>query len=231
MTLLAVSVVLLLALPIDTSAVPSQNSPFHMKHAILIAPSKVVNEVCRHEAGHYVIGRCLGFKVDSISVEILDYAGAHNGESAVTLPEGTSSLDAVVQYAERRVQMLYAGAIAQAMKGSGIDDAEAVKIIEGPNAATDFAKARELLHIIRNIKYPEDTTDAQCQKHLTAINRGLWLQTMQLGTQEADVINGLGSRLASDVKVIRKKYTLQTDYINSLPAIIARYGKPTSVPI
>ena len=185
---------------------------------------RITQDIGRHEAGHYIIGRCLGFKMDYITIELLDFMGAHNGEASVILPQPIATLDTLLTYAENRVQMLYAGSLAEALGPSGINNIVASDILKNKGGKFDFDKIRELIHIIRNIKYPSDATDAESQAHLTAIDEDMLRRTAELVTAEAAIITGLGRRIASEVKEMRHKYTITTATISSLPAIIARFN-------
>lgn len=185
---------------------------------------RIIQDICRHEAGHYVIGRCLGFKLDYITIELLNVVGAHNGEAAVTLPQPIATLDTLRIYAENRVQMLYAGSLAQALGPSGINNKTAVDILKNQGGKSDYDKVRELVHIIRNIKYPSDSTDTEAQAHLTEIDGDLFCRATELVNAEAPTITGLGRRIASEIQEMRHKYTIAAATINNLPAIIARFN-------
>ncbi len=64
---------------------------------------------CKHEAGHYVAGRALGFVTKGIAMTIQNKNG-HSGGAEVELEPLIVSTDALIDYLERRVQVLYAGA-------------------------------------------------------------------------------------------------------------------------
>jgi hypothetical protein len=188
---------------------------------------QIIQEIGRHEAGHYIIGRCLGFKMNQITIQLLDPTGAHSGEASVTLPQPIATLDTLLKYAEFRVLMLYAGSLAQALSPSGINNETALDIVKNKGGKNDYDKARELVHIVRNIKYPNDATEAEAQAHLSQIDNELWCRATEIVGTEAEIIKGLGRRIASEVAEIGTKYTITANTIDNLPAIASRFaGSP-----
>ncbi len=103
-----------------------------------------------HEAGHYVVAKLLGFKTGSLKIEIKN--NSPKGGSALELVRGLSNVKDIVSYLENRVQVLFAGALAESLSNGKIDEDLANIILEN-SSQFDFAKARELIHLIRNIKY------------------------------------------------------------------------------
>ena len=188
------------------------------------ALKKTLVEVGKHEAGHYVIARCLGFPVGAISIQITNQSGAHDAGSEVILFQPLTDADAILRYAEKRVQILYAGALAQTLNNSATDHRAAVKYLHSLPGKSDYDKAREMIQLIRNIKYPADTGDPEVQVHLDEIDQSLWVSTNGLVVRETEVIERLAERIIFEVKFIGMKYTINSADINALPAINERFG-------
>jgi hypothetical protein len=189
------------------------------------ALKKTLVEVGKHEAGHYVIARCLGFKVGAISIQITNRSGAHEAGSEVTLFQPLTDADAILRYAEKRAKILYAGALAQTLQNSKTDHRAALKYLRSISGKSDYDKAREMVHLIRNIKYPTDMGDSEVQGHLDEIDQSLWVSTSDHVIRESDVIERLAERIILEVKFLGLKYTINSADINGLPAISARFSE------
>jgi hypothetical protein len=46
---------------------------------------QIIKDVCFHEAGHYVIGKRLGFQVLGVNIRIEDLFGAYSGGCTIKL--------------------------------------------------------------------------------------------------------------------------------------------------
>lgn len=185
---------------------------------------KTIKEVCRHEAGHYVVGRCLGFRTDFISIRLLDVHGGHGAEAAVTLPQPITTLETLLKYAEDRIQMLFAGSLAQNPAYLHCDNANAADILQNKGGKSDFDKAVELIHVIRNIRYATDVTDSEAQDHIKLINRDLWRRAIEIVKKEAKVIEAVSRVLAAKVTAIGVRYQIDAGEINGIPEVIARFS-------
>jgi len=118
----------------------------------------MVFPLARHEAGHYVAARALGFKTGSIKLTIIDLEGGyHLGGSEVELDRALYKIDDIMKYLEDRVQVLYAGALAQSLSNGKVVCEDAVEILKKRGGWADLANAREHIPLIRNIRYPSAT--------------------------------------------------------------------------
>ena len=85
---------------------------------------KRIKLICNHEAGHYIVGRELSFKTHGITIVVQPFQG--HSATAVIEP-WTPSIDDLQKlriYLERRIQVLFAGAIAEAMDENGKYDSD-----------------------------------------------------------------------------------------------------------
>lgn len=196
----------------------------------LTAQARVLaRAVAQHEAGHYIVGRVLGFKTGALTIQLLNtgHGLGHKGEAEITLHEEISTIEAVQHYLERRVQVLYAGVLAEAMDmRTGEIDAETAIQHLGKGAAGDHAKAREAMQLIRNIKYGQAQSDEQVKSQLEEINGELWNKAGAIVIGERDLIEILSTRLAQLVKATGPAHALSKSEIDGLEAIAKRFGAP-----
>ncbi|RAI70860.1 hypothetical protein DOZ80_10345 [Pseudomonas fluorescens] len=197
-----------------------QNIPLHIRDR--------ARTVAQHEMGHYVVAKVMGFTTDDVSIEIMEPNG-HRGGAAVRLAQPLQSLDAVSNYLERRVLVLYAGALAETLHPShvpktGVDNEKAVEIIRGAlGAEQDHAKAREAICLLRNILHPDTYEESEIQGQLDALDLRLWGRALELVEQFEATIVGVAGALTDGLKLKgpRVVYTasLTDDELEEIPAL------------
>lgn len=150
-----------------------------------------------HEIGHYVAARALGFATGDVNISVRDLVSnaEMNGGSIIRLSkEEIGTLNKVRDYLERRITVLYAGACAETLKPDSsnlkVDSEEAHKC---PGAAHDFAKALELINLLRNIHYPAtncrdvSVIEAECKE----LDSRLWEKAIRVVERNAGTIVSL----------------------------------------
>lgn len=193
------------------------------KQSITINYRKEVNSIGRHEAGHYIVARALGFKVGSISICITDLiSNGHAASSEIKLHCALYTVTEIQEYLEKRVLVLYAGSLAQSLVGDKVDNESAHKII-ADGGKVDYAKAREAIHLIRNIRFPGVHCEKEVQEGLDNIGIELWNKTIKLVEKDYEIINLLGSRLGSELKFVGQEFVLTEAELEMLPAIKKRF--------
>lgn len=197
-----------------------------MKNGLPDHLRRLAVDVAKHEMGHYVVSKALGFGTGDVSLEITGLVDGHRGGADITLPTRLATQGDVESYLRRRVQVLYAGALAESLPenliGGKVDNARAIEIIRGGHGAEqDHAKARELVHLIRNIRqttaHPGDEEAVQAE--LTALDEELWAQATCLVELHADMIVGLACNLANRVQALKQKVVWAGSEIDSLPPV------------
>lgn len=179
--------------------------------------------VGRHEAGHYVVARALGFRVGGLSITFIDTTGAYRAGSEVTLPTNLPTILDVSDYLRRRVKVLYAGVLSEAMTNGEIDGDKALEYIRA-GGADDHSKVRELVNVLRSIEHGETQTDAEAQLQLDKLDNELWNAAADIVVAEREAIEGLAHRLASEVKAIGVLHEIPKSELDALPALINRFG-------
>jgi hypothetical protein len=169
----------------------------------------------RHEFGHYVVARALGFRTGGIDI-LLRVEGSPptvqiKGGSEVRLSQGIGDLEDLQRYLERRIAVLYSGACAGTLKPDlKVDSAEATKCL---STESDFAKALELIHLLRNVRYQAtDCSDATAiQNEVDEIRVQLWTKAIKLV-----------ERYASTIILLAEKFKTNTVVRSSASALEAR---------
>jgi hypothetical protein len=139
-----------------------------------------VTSTIRHECGHLVVARSLGFPTGGIHLSPAE-AGA-----SIDLLLSLKTIDEALEFIERRVQVLYAGSLAESLVRKKIQNDVANKLLMS-TAANDFAKVRELVRMWVGLKHPE-VTESKFQEKLTKVNDRLYNKAASLVEDHAGLI-------------------------------------------
>ncbi|WP_178122614.1 peptidase M41 [Pseudomonas izuensis] len=165
--------------------------------------------IANHEMGHYVVARALGFETGGVTLTVtMDLR--HKGGACITLSRSISSLQAMREYLEARIMVLYAGAMAQTLptvqaRKKCVDQSKAAAILNGAfGAEKDEAKIRELRQLLRNITYPDTdpVSSDSVTTELKSIHDGLWLRTQEIVEALAGTITDLGQELVERMVLV-----------------------------
>jgi hypothetical protein len=107
-----------------------------------------VRDMIRHECGHVVVGRALGFPSGGILLTS-ESAGA-DSVHYLSFPETKDA----ISYIEKRVTVLYAGSISQSLGDNGKCQPAHCKKFLNTNAADDMSKMRELSRVLAGMTDP-----------------------------------------------------------------------------
>jgi hypothetical protein len=168
-------------------------------------------QIAHHEMGHYVMARALGFATGGVTLTVtMDLR--HQGGASITLVRSISSIDAMKEHLEARMMVLLAGAMGQTLPSKHsaekrVDTSKAATILKGElGAEQDYAKIRELRHLLRNIAYPD--TDLASSDRVTAelkeITDRVWLRTQTIVEALADTITGLAWALVDGMVIVEQ---------------------------
>lgn len=194
-----------------------QQMPNHLRPTVL--------PVARHEAGHIIIGRLHGFWSSDCSATILRLNGDYRGGAEIQaglFPDlnGRSGWLSRTSYPG-----LCAGALAESLSPLGKVDRESATERLKIGAMDDCSRARELIHLLRNIQQPESNKESDWQAALHSINSRIWDAAAACVEAEHRLIQGLAGRLADALMEVGLGATaIGADEINSMPAIVERFG-------
>ena len=168
-------------------------------------------QIAHHEMGHYVMARALGFATGGVTLTVtMDLR--HQGGASISLARSISSIEAMREHLEARMMVLFAGAMGQALVSKPsldkrVDKSKATAILKGElGAEQDYAKIRELRHLLRNIAYP-DTGPASSDRitaELKEITDRVWFRTQTIVEALADTITGLGRVLVDGMVIVEQ---------------------------
>jgi hypothetical protein len=167
-------------------------------------------QIANHEMGHYVIARALGFETGDVTLKVtIDLR--HQAGSSIVLTRSISSVEEMKEHLEGRLIVLFAGAMSQTLPAKHsarklVDKSKATAILNGElGAEQDYAKVRELRHLLRNISYPDtDPASERITAELKEITDRVWLRTQQIVEALADTITGLGATLVDGMVIVEQ---------------------------
>lgn len=168
-------------------------------------------QIAHHEMGHYVVARALGFATGGVTLTVtMDLR--HQGGVSINLARSISSMETLKEYLEARMMVLMAGAMAQTLPskhsiGKRVDKSKATGILKGEQGAEqDYAKIRELQHLLRNLAYP-DTDPASSERiaaQLKAITDPVWGRTQKIIESQAETIAELAGVLVDNMVIVEQ---------------------------
>ncbi|MHC8329326.1 peptidase M41 [Pseudomonas sp. LB1P83] len=196
-------------------------------------------QIAHHEMGHYVVARALGFETGDVSLKVtMDLR--HQAGASITMARSISSIEAMKEHLEARIMVLFAGSMAQSLAskrsaGKRVDKPKAAAILRGElGAEQDYAKIRELRHLLRNITYP-DTDPAlpdRISAELKEITDRLWGRTQTIVEALADTITGLGEALVDAMGIVEQWGRAADTYEGVLTReVLERMGLVQGIPV
>ncbi|WP_339430483.1 hypothetical protein [Pseudomonas sp. EA_65y_Pfl2_P78] len=164
--------------------------------------------LAQHEIGHYVVAKVMGFGTGEVTVELTE-SGGHKAGAEVFLDLPITDIGAVVSYLERRVVVLFAGALAETlppcheMQNRGVNNEKACEIFHSPimGAFQDSVRTSEALIMLRSVLNQAPCSLDEVDRQISAIGNRLWARTTNLVEQFEDVIVGVAGRLTQELKV------------------------------
>lgn len=185
---------------------------------------QIARQVARHEAGHYVAARVLGFKTSDMELTMHDGQGGHHASCDIKLYQPLADETAIVDYLERRIVVLTAGAMSETLRNGEFDNQAACDSLNTGGAMNDRAKAREYQQLLRNIRHktaPSDENEMLGQ--LSVIDQALWNRASELVVAEYKQIEGIGAALVDRTRHLGQKAVLTGAEIDAMPSVRARF--------
>ncbi|WP_440779953.1 hypothetical protein ACTACN_00825 [Pseudomonas syringae] len=158
-------------------------------------------KVLKHELGHWLMARHVGFKTGNIEITMHKKEGLRG--SSFYIQEGSSRVypDPVVkntndlkEYLQKRFQILYAGTFAQ-VHGKNMTDEEIDHELE-VDGASDLRVIRELAPILRGMLYGPEKGDEAFEIQFQEMMAPIRQKTRILITELFPTIDWIARRLA-----------------------------------
>ncbi|MBT1705555.1 hypothetical protein KK060_19850 [Fulvivirgaceae bacterium PWU20] len=188
-----------------------------------------IKSVCKHEAGHYLVAKLLGFKTHGISIKV-HFPIGHEGGSTIepSLP-GITNIDLLKSHLRKRIQILYAGVISEAFHNENTYDSDyALKEWRTGGGRDDYSKIRELTHILRNISFPSSSNTDEMQSQLTKIDDELINLTGETVSTNLRLISSICDLLLKKVAHYDEHFELSEGEILELPSMRNLFPKETT---
>lgn len=144
----------------------------------------------RHEFGHYVSARSLGFRPGDVSAEI---NGTTGGSASIDTFRPIKSLCEMALFCEDRIKVLYAGVQAEALTGASVDNGKALSLVADTGRG-DHAMVQQLANILRNIRYSDIPVEDGVLR-MQEDEKRLWNETKALVEANAELICALAKEL------------------------------------
>jgi hypothetical protein len=195
---------------------PIPNRPAPIPHTLRGA----VLEGARHEVGHMIAAKSVGFQTGPITLEVTDIRGGYRGGAEINMPRPLRTTAETMEYLSDRVVVLWAGALAEAFIGKKSDLETKLKAacecLNNGGGIHDHAKARELINLLRNLRFPDKKTEVEHQKELNAIEQEVWSRAINIVQAKEELISEIAAKLARMVKFTATKYTLSAEDIAAM---------------
>lgn len=194
-----------------------------VKATISVNDYAFIGRAARHECGHYVAARILGLRTGAMTLVIGNEYGTHEGNAEIILAQPLYDVLGVVEYLEKRIVVLYAGAYAETLSNGHIDGGQACDSLTSGPAMRDYDKIRELIQLLRNLEAPKSVTESDQQSDLKTIADTLANKAAQLVLQESKIIEELGSRLALGITEFGRTSALTESELAVIQILVDRF--------
>lgn len=168
-------------------------------------------QIAHHEMGHYVVARALGFATGGVRLSVtMDLR--HKGGASIMLARPITSMDAMREYLEARMMVLFAGAMGETLSaihstGKRVDKPKAISILNGAlGAEQDYAKIKELQNLLRNLtgSDTDSTAPERVAAELKVITDRVWWRTQEVVEALANTIAELALALVGRMVIVEQ---------------------------
>ncbi|QBE66351.1 hypothetical protein [Pseudoduganella lutea] len=154
-----------------------------------------VDQIARHELGHAVAARLLGFHSGKMVLAVSAANGDHEASTSVGLDMALSDVSQIRSYVEKRVIVLMAGTMAEPDTSQDLM-AEFHAAFEAGPANSDRQKCEEFLQLLQNV----EVGNLDAQPNHTDYYRKLVFATHRLITANHAAIDRIAIKMSHQVQ-------------------------------
>jgi hypothetical protein len=170
----------------------------------------------RHEFGHWVVARALGFDVGEVTLTA-HLGHTPGGGSRIDLDHCFADIGEASSFLRNRIQVLHAGCVAQSLVG-GQTQQPIYDAARTTNGVDDYAKVRELTRILRGCTVGSKADSyVEAQAQITKIDSDLIAATVAIVEKHAALIEALATNLVGRLAYFGEAVTMSKAEIEAIP--------------
>lgn len=182
-------------------------------------PVEQAEKVVRHEVGHWIAGEYHGFRCGSIEIT-MTRDGGHRGQAEIFPDSDLQSIELVKSYLRRRIGVLYAGVLAEALGENGkVNNTYAIKELETGGATNDFKGIRELVRVLRGIVYGPVVDEKNMAKQFKMLTDEIWAETTGLVEANHELLQGLTRVIMGRASTVGKAFGHRGPTFRKIPIL------------
>lgn len=173
-------------------------------------------KVIRHEIGHWLSARELGFEVGDINLNILEnqVGFGHEGSATIKPCHNIEGIEDLKIYVENRIAILLSGVLSQVMSEDETEvNSSMVEELLDSDGADDNSKIIELSHILRGSIYKGDMNSDNEIEQLAEIMEICWKKSCDVLSKKKELIDYLLNQISIEITSTNKEYTFNNSKI------------------
>lgn len=180
----------------------------------------ILHNVVRHEAGHWLLAEHYRFKAGDILIERLDGFENYRGGSEIYLAKAFGECRDVEVYLNQRIQVLYAGAIAESIDATGnVDSDKACAILTKGTGKNDFDKSQELIHVLRSLLHGVPEHKTACREQIDDLSKTIWEAAIGVVEGLSPLIEDIAKHLMERTQSSETTFGIRERSIRDIPKI------------
>jgi hypothetical protein len=180
----------------------------------------------RHEYGHLITARILGFKTGEVVLKLFPDNGEHEAWAELFIAAPLRTPGEIIEFLERRIIVLFAGAMAEAPSASEVGgDYVEQYCFKSEGGGRDAGKIDEFIAIHLNISRPDQMDPVEISAGRDTLYRSLRRRAENLVRGEFDLIDALAADHVENLAPVTRGWAwgLRKQDVDVLPRIIARF--------
>lgn len=192
-----------------------------------IPPEKYdfLRQKARHEYGHLICARMLGFNTGNVTLKLLSLEGDHRAATEIMIHEPIRNQRDIIDFLERRIVTLFSGSMAEAPCAEDVGDEYVEEIcFQSDGGGNDHGKIQELIGLHLNISQPDSMSESEIVSGRSILYAKLRARSAQMIRNEYDLIDSLAAQHAAQIRWLNVGWGYTSQDIDAMPQIQARFG-------